>query len=66
MNAVCVEDLLEVVETMKGAAADESISASKASPHRKQMTSWNESRTLQPKQLIALSLTSWKGSGCMQ
>jgi len=31
MNAVCVEDLLEVVEAMKGAAADESISASKAS-----------------------------------
>ena len=30
MNAVCVEDLLEVVEAMKGAAADESISASKA------------------------------------
>lgn len=31
MNAVCVEDLLEVVEAVKGAAADESISASKAS-----------------------------------
>lgn len=31
MNAVCVEDLLEVVEAMKGAAADEIIAASKAS-----------------------------------
>lgn len=31
MNAVCIEDLLEVVGAMKGAAADEIISASKAS-----------------------------------
>ena len=31
MNAVCVEDLLEVVGAMKGAAADESTSASKTS-----------------------------------